>query len=86
MIIKTFGMRAKAIKASARSIAKDARSVEVYVEDTANGPGEADYDLLHAARDLEEAARELRLLHARIETTRGDKLTPSRIPVHTFGH
>lgn len=84
-IFSTFGHRAKAVKATARAFARDARLADVYVADTANGPGEADYDLLHAARDLEDAARELRRLHGDIQNRRDEQSKPSRIPVLTFG-
>jgi len=85
-IFSTFGHRAKAVKATARAFSRDVRLADVYLADTASGPSEADYDLLHAARDLEDAARELRQLHPQIQSRRDEASKPSRIPVLTFGH
>jgi hypothetical protein len=76
-IFETFGHRAAALKRSVRAFARDARCTEIYVSDTVNGPGDADYDLLHAAEDLEAAARELRQLHARVEQNRADRSIPA---------
>jgi hypothetical protein len=76
-IFKTFGHRAAAIKATARAFSRDARCAEIYVQDTTAGYGEADFDLLYAAADLEATARELRQLHARIEQMRADLANPT---------
>ncbi|WP_201829649.1 hypothetical protein [Microvirga zambiensis] len=78
-IFATFGHRAAALKRSARAFAQDARCTEIYVSDTANGAGDADYDLLYAAADLEAAARELRQMHARVEQRRADQTNPHLI-------
>jgi hypothetical protein len=75
--IMPFGARAAAIKRNAQEIANDAHLVEVYVRDTAKAPGDGDYALLQSAQILEEAARDLRVLHERIAQVRTDR--PARV-------
>jgi hypothetical protein len=74
--IGTFGDRARKIKAASRTLCSDAHLARVYVKDTADHAGEADFDLLNAAYSLELAARDLRQLHARIEQQRADLHNP----------
>lgn len=75
-LLETFGGRARAIKDTVRSFATDAHCASIYVEDTIKGAGEADGDLLLAAQYLEDAARDLRTLRARIEQMRADRFNP----------
>ncbi|MFC4172671.1 hypothetical protein ACFOYU_11460 [Microvirga sp. GCM10011540] len=75
-ILKTFGQRAKEIRDQAQAFATAAHCAAIYVDDTASGASTADYDLLQAAKFLEDSARDLRQLHARIEQTRADQTTP----------
>lgn len=87
-ILYTFGQRAKHIMDQARAFATCASVARTYIQDTPSGPSTPDYDLLQAAKYLEDAARDLRQLHARLEDQRGSKeAAPAhRIPVHTYGH
>jgi len=75
-ILKTFGHRAKEIRDMAQAFATAAHCAAVYVDDTASGASTAEYDLLQAAKHLEEAAGDLRTLHARIEQMRTDRANP----------
>jgi len=81
-----FGAAVTSIKREVDQIARDAHMARVYVDDTAESMGQADYDLLYAAKCLELAARDLRLLHARLQEMRGEPKNPATIPVLTFGH
>jgi len=77
--LSSFGNRACRIKAAVRELSSDAHLARIYVKDTAGGPGEADFDLLHTAHSLELAARDLRHLHARVEQMRADLSNPELI-------
>ena len=72
----SFGSAARAIKSEVEALAANAHLAKVYVCDTEKGPGQADHDLLQAARWLEIAARDLRTLHARVESLRQDRAEP----------
>ncbi len=70
-----FGVAATRIKMDADKLSRDVHLAQVYAKDTARAAGQADFDLLHAAASLELAARDCRLLHARVEQLRADQKT-----------
>jgi len=85
-ILKAFGQRTKEILDMTRALATCADLANTYVNDTVNGCSQADFDLLLAARYAEDAARDLRQLHAKIQAMRGESEAPAQIPVYTVGH
>ena len=89
-IPKAFGDRAKEIAHSADRFVNCAEIAKVYVEDTINGPGQADYDLKQAVKDLRRAADALEALDQQITAMRGsaqaESLNTYRIPVLAYGH
>lgn len=76
---RTFGSAARALLREAEKLATDAHMANVYASDTINGEGQADFDLLQAAKCLELAARDCRLLHAKVKAMRTDLTTPSPV-------
>ena len=89
-ILKAFGDRAKEIAHSADRFVNCAEIAKVYVEDTINGPGQADYDLKQAVKDLRRAADALEGLDQQITAMRVAAQTESmstyRIPVYAVGY
>ena len=89
-ILKAFGDRAKEIAHSADRFVNCVEIANVYVDDTPNGPGQADYDIKQAVSDLRRAADALEALDRKIGTMRaaaqGDSLSTYRIPVYAIGH
>ncbi|NBJ13307.1 hypothetical protein [Microvirga arsenatis] len=74
-----FGVAASRIKMDADKLSRAVHLALVYAKDTARGAGQADFDLLHAAACLELAARDCRLLHAKVQQLRADQNNPALI-------
>ena len=89
-ILKAFGDQAKEIAHSADRFVNCVEIAKTYVDDTINGPGQADYDLKQAASDLRRAAEALEALEQKIGTmraaARGESPSTYRIPVYVYGH
>lgn len=84
-IYKAFGPRAKAIAHEAEEYARCTEIAAEYARDTLNGPGQADYDLERAAKDLRKAAGRIEEMLSGVRAAR-TKPQAKRIDVLTCGH
>ncbi|MBA1156897.1 hypothetical protein [Microvirga mediterraneensis] len=84
-ILKAFGPRAREIKHSVDNFAHCADIAPASMSATANGPGEAEYDIEPAVEELRRAADTLEALDAKIKAARPMTQQAPRVPVLTYG-